>query len=191
LLSAIGRLDEGIAMAQRGLQVDTLSVPLGNDVGGAYYLARRYDQAIKQYQESIELDSTDAVAHWNLGEVYELKGMPEEAIKELQKAIGIAGRTSGLLALLGHAYAASGKQGEAQKILGELNKMSEQAYVSPYDMAILYLGLGDKDRAFEQLTKAYEDRTGWIIYLNVEPIFDPLRSDPRFVELVGRMKFPR
>ena len=191
LLSAIGRLDEGIAMAQRGLQVDTLSVPLGNDVGGAYYLARRYDQAIKQYQESIELDSTDAVAHWNLGEVYELKGMPEAAIKELQKAIAIAGRTSGLLALLGHAYAASGKQGEAQKILGQLNKMSEQAYVSPYDLAILYIGLGDKDRAFEQLTKAYEDRTGWIIYLNVEPIFDPLRSDPRFVELVSRMKFPR
>ena len=69
--------------------------------------------------------------------------------------------------------------------------MSEQAYVSPYDLAILYLGLGDKDRAFEQLTKAYEDRTGWIIYLNVEPIFDPLRSDPRFVELVSGMKFPR
>jgi len=146
---------------------------------------------ISQYQESIELDSTDAVAHWNLGEVYELKGMPEAAIKELQKAIAIAGRTSGLLALLGHAYAASGKQREAQKILGELNKMSEQAYVSPYDLAILYLGLGDKDRAFEQLTKAYEDRTGWIIYLNVEPIFDPLRSDPRLVELVSRMKFPR
>jgi adenylate cyclase len=90
---------------------------------------------------------------------------------------------------LGHAYATSGKQGEAQKILGELSEMSKQAYVSPYDLAILYVGFGDKDRAFEQLNKAYEDRAGWIIYLKVEPIFDPLRSDPRFAELVGRMKF--
>ena len=117
--------------------------------------------------------------------------MPEAAIKELQKAIAIAGRTSGLLALLGHAYAASGKQGEAQKILGELNKMSEQAYVSPYDLAILYLGLGDKDRALEQLNKAYDDRAGWIIYLKVEPIFDPLRSDARFVDLVRRVGLPQ
>ena len=66
--------------------------------------------------------------------------------------------------------------------------MSKQGYVSPYDVAILYVGLGDKDRALEQLNKAYEDRAGWIIYLNVEPIFDPIRSDPRFTELVRRMR---
>jgi tetratricopeptide (TPR) repeat protein len=115
--------------------------------------------------------------------------MHEEAIKEFQRAIAIGGRTSGVLVLLGHAYATSGKQGEAQKILVELNEMSRQAYVSPYDLAILYVGLGDKDRAFEQLNKAYEDRAGWIIYLKVEPLFDPLRSDPRFAELVKRMNF--
>ena len=68
-------------------------------------------------------------------------------------------------------------------ILNELSEMSKQAYVSPYDMAILYVGLGDKDRAFEQLNKAYDDRAGFILYLNVEPLFDPLRSDPRFPHL--------
>jgi len=67
--------------------------------------------------------------------------------------------------------------------------MSKQAYVSSYDLAILYVGLGDKDRALEQLNKAYEERAGFIIYLNVEPLFDPLRSDPRFAELVRKMKF--
>jgi tetratricopeptide (TPR) repeat protein len=188
---SIWRRTRRIKTAQRGLQVDPLSIPLSNDVGGAYYLARRYDEAIKQYQNSIELDPTDSGGHLNLGEVYELEGMHEEAIKELQKAIGIAGRTSGLLALLGHAYATSGKQGEAQKILSELNEMSKQAYVSPYDLAILYVGLGYKDRALEQLNKAYDDRAGWIIYLKVEPIFDPLRSDQRFADLVRRMNLPQ
>ena len=69
--------------------------------------------------------------------------------------------------------------------------MAKQAYVSPYDLAILYVGLGDKEHALEQLNKAYEDRAGWIIDINVEPVFDPLRSDPRFAELVSRMKFPK
>ena len=190
LLSAIGKLDEGIAMAQRGLQVDPLSVALSNDVGGAFYLARRYDEAIRQYQKSIELDPEDYGAHINLGEAYELKEMHEQAIKEFQKTIVIGGRTSSVLAMLGHAYARSGRQDEARKILAELNDMSKHAYVSPYDIAILYVGLGDKEHAFDELNQAYEDRAGWIINLNVEPIFDPLRSDPRFAELVRRMKFP-
>ena len=114
--------------------------------------------------------------------------MHEEAIKELQKAIVIAGRTSGVLAVLGHAYAASGRQDEAQEILAELNEMSKNSYVSPYDLAVLYIGLGDKNRALQQLDKAYADRAGWIINLKVEPILDPIRTDPRFAELVRRMK---
>lgn len=100
----------------------------------------------------------------------------------------LAGRTPGLLAMLGHAYASSGRNAEAQKVLGEINGMSSQTYVSPYDLAILYVGLGEKDKAIEQLTKAYEDRAGWIIYLKVEPIFDPIRDDPRVKDLIGRMK---
>jgi eukaryotic-like serine/threonine-protein kinase len=190
LLSGIGRLDEGIAMAQRGVQVDSLSVALSNDTGGAFYLARRYDEAIRQYQKSIELDPNDFGEHLNLGEVYELKGMHEEAIKELQKTISIAGRTTGALGLLGHAYAAAGKQTEALKILDELKETSKKVYVSPWDLAVLYIGLGEKDQAFAELNKAYDDRAGWIIYLKVEPILDPLRSDPRFAEMVSRMKFP-
>ena len=178
-------------MAQRGVGVAPLSVPLMDDVASAYYMARRYDEAVRQYQKSIELDPNHYGGPLGLAGVYEAKGTHEEAIRQLEKAIAFGGRTSGALALLGHAYAASGKQAEAQKILGELNEMSKQAYVSPYDMSILYAGLGDKDRALEQLNKAYEDRAGFIIYLNVEPIFDPLRSDPRFAELVGRMKFQK
>jgi eukaryotic-like serine/threonine-protein kinase len=191
LLSATGRLDEAIKMAQRGADADPLSVTLADDVSGAYYLARRYDEAIKQLQKSIEMDPNHFGGFMALGQVYEAKGMHEEAIKSFQKAIGIGGRTSGVLAALGRAYAASGKKVEAQKILTELNEMAKQTYVSSYDLAILYVGLGDKEHALEQLNKAYEDRAGWIMDINVEPVFDSLRSDPRFAELVSQMKFPK
>jgi serine/threonine-protein kinase len=191
LLSATGRLDEAIKMAQRGADVDPLSVVLADDVSGAYYLARRYDEAIKQLEKSLEIDPNHFGGYMALGQVYEAKGMHEEAIKSLQKAIGIGGRTSGVLAPLGRAYAASGKKVEAQKILTELKEMAKQTYVSSYDLAILYVGLGDNEHALEQLNKAYEDRAGWIMDINVEPVFDSLRSDPRFAELVSRMKFPK
>lgn len=99
------------------------------------------------------------------------------------------GRTSNVLSFLGHAYALSGRQNETLKIIDELDERSKHEYVSPYDVAIIYVGLGDNDKAIEKLNKAYDDRAGWMIMLNVEPVFDPIRSDPRFVALVRRMKF--
>jgi serine/threonine protein kinase/tetratricopeptide (TPR) repeat protein len=191
LLSATGRLDEGIKSAQRGLEVAPLSVVLSDDVASAYYLARRYDEALKQVQKSLEIDPSQFGGFAILAQIYLMKGMPDAAIKEMLKASAVGGRTSGVLSLLGYAYAVAGKQAEAQKILAELNEMSKQAYVSPYDLAILHVGLGDKNRAIEELNRAYDDRAGWLIYLNVEPMFDPLRSDPRFADLVSRMKFPK
>ena len=190
LLCATGRFEEGISTSKRGAELDPLSLPMIGDVSAAYYIARRYDEAIKELHKSLEIEPNHFGPHLALGVTYDVKGMHEEAIKELQKAIAIGGRTSSVLAVLGHAYATSGKPAEAQKMLAELNEMSKTTYVSPWDMAILYVGLGDKDRALEQLNKAYEDRAGWIIDLKVEPILDPLRSDPRFVDLVRRMNFP-
>jgi adenylate cyclase len=188
LQSVTGRPDEGIATANRGLEVDPLSIFLADDTGQAYYWARRYDEAINQYQKSIEMDPNHPLVYIGLGPVYEQKGMYDEAIPAYQKAVKPSGRTSTILGLLGHAYAASGRRGEALKILDELKEMSKQKYVSPYDMAVLYTGLGEKDRAIEQLNKAYEERAGWVISLKVEPLFDPLRSDPRFADLARRMR---
>ncbi len=187
LLSALGRPDEAIAMAQRGLELDPLSALLSEDVAGAYYSARQYDQAIKQIQKTLEIEPNRPGEHIHLGNVYEQKGMYEEAIAEYQKAISVSERTSNILGFLGHAYAASGKRNEAVKILNEMKEMSKQKYVSSYDLAILYTGLGDKDKALEQLNHAYEERDGWIICLRVEPLFDPLRSDPRFQDLIRRI----
>jgi tetratricopeptide (TPR) repeat protein len=188
LLLALNRLDEGVKLAQRGVEVAPLSVPLSDDLVLAYYIARRNDDAIRQGQKSLEMDPIDYSIFINLARVYEAKGMHEEAIQQCQKAMSLAGRTSQALSLLGHAYATSGRQVEALKILDELSGMSKREYVSPYDLSIIYVGLGDKNRAIDQLNKAYDDRAGWIIYLNVEPVFDPISSDPRFVELVRRLK---
>lgn len=190
LLSCTSHLDEGIEMAQRGLQVDPLSVPLSDDVAGAYYWAHRYDESIAQSQKTIELDPGHAAAYLYLGQGYDLKGRYEEAIAAYLKAIELSERTTNLLGLLGHAYALSGKKSAALKIVAELKELSRQKYVSPYDLAIVYTGLGDRESALSLLNRAYEERAGWIIALKVEGMFDPLRSDPRFVDLQRRMNYP-
>jgi tetratricopeptide (TPR) repeat protein len=188
LLSAMGKLDQAVTTAQRGLDAAPLSLPLSEDLTGAYYLARRYDESTRAALKSLEIEPNNFGPYLRLAEIYEVQRMHDAAIQQCQKAIGLVGRRTPLLALMGHAYASSGRPQEALKILDELNAKSKQEYVSSYDLAILYVGLADKDRAFEQLNKAYDDRAGWIIYLNVEPIFDPIRSDPRFGELVKRLK---
>lgn len=187
LLSATGRLNEAIDMMKRGLAVDPLALPLLDDLGQAYYWARRYDEALEHYRKSIAIESTHPAAYSGVGVVYAQKGMYKEAIEAFQRAIDSTERTSNLLGLLGYAYALSGKKAEALKILDELKRREKVSYVSPYDLAVLYTGLGEKDQAIEQLHKAYEQRVGWVIMLKVEPLFDPLRSDARFAALVQRL----
>lgn len=114
--------------------------------------------------------------------------MYEEAISEMQRASGLPGGFPAALGALGHVYAMSGRRSDAKKKLNELKAMSRQRYVSPLDLAILYTGLGDKEQALDQLERAYEDRAGWLINMNVEPRFDRLRSEPRFQDLRRRVE---
>ncbi len=148
LLCALGRPDEGVTMARRALQVNPLSGPMANDLALAYYQARQYDAAIDQYQKTLEMEPTRGEALLGLGMVYEQKGMYEEAINQYQKAIASLGRTSPVLAQLGHAYAMSGKKTEAIKVVGEFKEIAKQGFRGSYDSAILYTGLGERDKAF-------------------------------------------
>jgi len=95
-----------------------------------------------------------------------------------------------MLALLGHVYAVTGKRGEAQKIIGELNEQSKRMYVDPYFLAQIHTALGDRDKAFQELEKAYEEHSSWLVWLKVEPKFDSLRSDSRFTNLIQRIGLP-
>ena len=127
-----------------------------------------------------------ARAYWAIEEPYEQKGMYEEALAALAKARQLSDSPT-MLALLAHAYVGMGKRIEAQKILDQLKEMSKQTYVDSYFIAEVYTALGEQDRGFQELEKAYQEHSSWMVWLKVEPKFDPLRADPRFADLLRRV----
>ena len=185
-LSAIGRNDEAIAEAKRGLEIDPLS-PLRVTIVAIYYLnARQYDQAIELFRKALEMDPNYAWAHTNLGRASVQKEVYKEAIAELENGLALNPQLRPKFeASLAYAYAVSGNKAEAQKILAELKERAKENYVAPDYFAIIYTGLGEKDRAFEWLEKAYKDRPG-PPYLAIDLMLDSLRSDPRFADLARR-----
>jgi serine/threonine protein kinase/tetratricopeptide (TPR) repeat protein len=190
-LAGMGRYNEALVEIRRAQELDPLSLIINSVVGWILYFGRQYDQAIAQFQRAIELDPNFWVAHWTLGRAYEGKEAFAEAVAEIQKAIELSAGSPLSLAALGHAYAVSGKRAEAQKVLDGLNESSEQRYVSPFGIAAIYAGLGEIDQAFQWLENAYQERSGWLIWLRADPVSDPLRSDPRFQDLMRRMNLPQ
>ena len=191
-LQATGRLQEAMAEEKRAQELDPLS-PISNfEVALAFYQARNYDQAIDQFQKTLELDPNFPPPNTYLPAAYEQKGMYEEAIAGFQKAITVTKGTDNALSIagLGHVYAVSGRKAEARRMLAELQGLSEQSYVSAYNFALIYTGLGERDKAFAWLNKAYQEHSFNVAFLKVEPRFDPLRSDPRFSDLLRGMGLP-
>jgi tetratricopeptide (TPR) repeat protein len=190
-LNTVGRTHESLVESLRALELDPLSLPLNAHLAWHYLYARQYDQAIEQCRKTIEMDANYPPAHGFLALAYEQKGMHQEAIAEFQKTIALLGEDSvQTKAELGHAYAVAGKKEQALKIMDELKALSKETYVSPYDVAMIYVGLDQKDQAFDWLQKGYEERFG-MRYLKVDPRLDPLRSDPRFRDLVRRVGLPQ
>ena len=193
-LSEMGRHDESMAERKRARDLDPLSLSISTGVGRALFWARRYDEAIDQLRKTLDKDPKYADTHWSLGLAYEQKRMYPEAIASFQKAVeysttaDLAGGKPEMIAALGHAYAVSGNQAEAGKILRDLtDRPQQQRYVSPYSIALIYAGLGDKQRAFEWLDRAYQERDESFIHLRVDPRLDDLRPDPQFVERLSRI----
>jgi TolB-like protein/Tfp pilus assembly protein PilF len=182
-----GRFDEAIVEGKLAVELDPLSLINNADLGNDYFLARRYDEAIEQVRRTLEMDPGFYSAYLALGQALEMKGARDAAIEEYQKARALNDDPS-ILALLGHAYASSGNKTEAVKILGQLQELSKQRYVSAYSLAIVYLGLGDKEEALRWLEKSYQDRAGTDIgSIKIDPLLDPLRGDPRFEALVAKV----
>ena len=186
-LTAIDRSEEALEEMKKALQLEPTSLVMNSFMGAALYFARRYDEAIEQCRRTIEMDPHFAVAHWHAGLAYEQKEMFDEAIAEFQRATTLSGGSPLMKASLGHAYAKANKKHEARKILGELNELAQQRYVSAYERAAISVALGDARQAFRLLERAYEEHSFHMVYLKVWPQFSAIRSDPRFQNLVQRL----
>lgn len=186
-LVSAGRADEAVTSVQRAQELDPLSLVANAVVARALFFAGRYDEAIVQSQKTLELDKNVMLARLMLGRSYARKGMLDAAIAELEHARRLPGTNSESTSLLAHTFAVTGRTGDARKLLDEMKQLSASRYVQPYDIAIVYAGLGDKDEAFEWLEKAYEDRNHQVALIAAVPEFENLRSDPRFASLTQRI----
>ncbi len=182
-----GRFDEALAEMNRAAELNPLSPGLNLALGYRFYYAHQYPDAIEQIQKTLAMDAKFVPAHVYLGRAYEQRGAYAEAIAEIRKALELSEGDTNELAALGHAYAVAHQADEAKKILDQLKERSQQTYVQPSLIAVIQVGLGDKNQGFDWLQKAYEDRSAGLLYLKVDPAFDAIRSDPRFVDLLRKV----
>jgi TolB-like protein/DNA-binding winged helix-turn-helix (wHTH) protein len=186
-LSIQGRHDEALIEAKRALELDPLNLMIGTWVGLRYYLAGTYDLAIEQSRNTIDLDPNFAAAHLILGESYARQGKHKEALDELQKATTLSGDSPLYMAQVGVSQALAGEKKEALRVIDELQDISGKRYVSPYGIAQIYAALNDKEHTYKWLETAYRDRSVWMSYLAVDPVFDSIRSEEHFRDLLRRV----
>jgi TolB-like protein/Tfp pilus assembly protein PilF len=184
---ARGRLDEGIAEERRALEAEPLLLAISLTLGTSLERARRYDQAIEELRKTLDMDPSFVQGRLHLGRAYEQKGMFADAIAELRQAVSLSGGAPRCVSALGHVYAVSGQRRMAEQALAWLQEQAKQRYVPPYDIAEIYAGLGQKEQAFQYLEIAYADHSSWMLFLRVDPPFDPIRGDPRYQDLLRRM----
>jgi DNA-binding winged helix-turn-helix (wHTH) protein/tetratricopeptide (TPR) repeat protein len=185
-LTVFGRTDEAIAELRRATLIDPVSLVVRSCTGRALYFGRRYDEAIEEYRRALEMDAHFYAAHLRLGLCYAQKGMGDLAIAELEGTSKFDPNPDSWAAL-GYALASAGRKAEADEWLNRLRQLPGSARRCWYQMAIVSAALGRKDRAFEFLGEAYKERSGALVNLKVEPMFDGLRSDMRFTEILRRV----
>ncbi|MDQ2969815.1 MAG: protein kinase [Acidobacteriota bacterium] len=188
-LAAAGRMAEAMKEIRRAQELDPRSLGLKANTALLFYFDGRYDEALKELLEVSRVDPNLPVAHWGLGLTYEQKGMGEQAINAFRKAASLS-KSLNFKSSLAHACALFGKQAEAREVLEMVAARSRQSYVPAYFFVVIYAGLGEKDRAFEWLERAFQERSTVLAYLRLDPRLAPLRSDPRFGSLLARLGIP-
>ena len=187
-LSLLGRREQAIGEAKRAKELDPISIRINIGVFITLFMTRQYDQALDILRQMHELDPNHPLTHIYSGYTYAAMGRYPEAIAAYKEGMRPGNVDESLRLYLGYAYAKAGQREQAQAILGEVQKTKQ--YVSPAEFAILYVGLGENDQAFQSLERAYTAHDVQLQYLNADPHFDSLHSDPRFVDLIRRMRLP-
>jgi tetratricopeptide (TPR) repeat protein len=193
-LSSMRRFEEAVARAKRAQQLDPVSPLINTWAGQTYFFAGRVEEANASLQKALELDPSYSTASWLLARSYATLGMNQQAIAELQRALllNVEDPDPSVLGALAHVYARIGQREEALKLVGELKRIEAEGrrYVQPLGFIHAYAGLGDKEQAFARLERAYREGANMVLFLHLNPFLDPLRSDPRFDELVRRIGLP-
>jgi TolB-like protein len=191
-LTAMGRFEESIAFGKETLRIDPLSPAAYNELGFALAHAGRSDETLEQYQKGLELVPNFPQSHALLAGFYLRRGMTEEAFAQVRKVESLLGGTMSptYMGGLGHIYGMAGQPTEALNILNQLKKRAEKEYVPASALADIYLGLGNTKQTLQLLEQAYADHDVVLVWLKVGWRYDPLRSDPRFQDLLRRMNFP-
>jgi tetratricopeptide (TPR) repeat protein len=189
-LSPRGRHEEAIAQIKRALEIDSFSPLINSNLALVLYRAHRYDEAMQQARATVEMDESFAMGHHRLGLVLEQKSMYAEATAEFKRVVELSGGQPLALAGLGHSYAISGNTDAAKRVLVELKELSKTRYVSPFLIATVHAGLGEKEQALAGLEQAYNDRSTSMLPIKVDPNLDGIRPDARFAALVRRMNLP-
>ncbi len=188
-LAALGRQDESLAQLKKAVELEPLLPYLAVDLAECWRLARQYEPAIEQYRKALDLDPSYWVAYQLLALTHVQRGEYGEAIARLEQARRVTDDPQ-ILAVLAYAHALSGKRETARKLLAELEAVALKRYVPSYIMALVHVGLGDKEQAFRWLERSYGEREIFMILLKVDPPLDPLRGDPRYTDLLRRMSLP-
>jgi TolB-like protein/DNA-binding winged helix-turn-helix (wHTH) protein/Flp pilus assembly protein TadD len=190
LLMAEGRVNEALAESKRALELDVLSPVTNLHLGWHYVYSRQYDLAIDQLRKTLELEPSYGYAYWYMARAFEQQGKYADALQALDKAQELLKGNTAVAADIGHIYSVSGDKVGAFKVLKQLSALPQGTYVSPLEIALIYVGLGRKTDGFQWLEKAYAERSDLLIYVNVDPRFDGIRSDPRFQDLLRRVGLP-
>ncbi len=192
MLASVGRFDEALDHARRAVRLDPLSLHAGQQLGMMLYLARRYDESIEQLEKTKELNPYYWFTYQRLAQALLAIGDYERGIETMQRAIELAGPDTLRPAkhTLACLYAGSGRGQEAVAILEELTEQAKSSYIPPTDFAQIHTALGNNDEAFNWLERAVEVRDADLFMIQAFPVWDPLRDDPRFDELLRRLNFP-
>jgi TolB-like protein/DNA-binding winged helix-turn-helix (wHTH) protein/Tfp pilus assembly protein PilF len=187
-LTTLERFDDAIGEAHKAMNLDPLSPPAATTLGIRFLYARRYSEAAAQFAKTIEANPEFGVAHWGLGQCYRQRGDVKLESEELQRAVELSGNSAYMRAHLAFGLAAAGDRGRAMAIQRELEAEGRERYASPYHQALIAAGLGDRAGVIQWLQRAFVDRSGWMVFLQVEPEFDNVRQMPEFQQLIARVK---